>query len=267
MHVHHRENKNYETLVCDETGRLRKEWKPCHMLPTMMALKIHGKEYLLEGCITCEVIRGYEFPHTKSKILCRHISPKVMCKGPENTVLVFEEVKKAIKQLRFCGGKLLEIQQFSAELEDVRGMCFSDKLGLAVLLHDDGKTITGINFASKKLAWQHTEIHFGFSSKCPNICDILMLPDGRLFVFTCKASFAMDPMDGSFLHKLIDLKDPGLIWTVTTCQSDKEQKLVIAHEIDTHISVFKIPFQPPEAYRYLLKQEILCGNEIMEIDE
>ena len=267
MHVHHREKKNYTTLVCDEKGHVWREWEPCHMLPTMMAFQIHGKEHILEGCMACEVIRGYEFPHTESKILCTHISPKVMCLGPEGTVLVFEEVKQAIKQLSYGSRKFLHIQKFSAELQDVRGMCFSDKLNLVFLLHDTGKTITGINFASKKFVWQQTEIQFGSSSNCPNLCDILMLPDGRLFVFTCKSSFAIDPMDGSFLHKLIDLKDPGLIWTVATSQNGKKQKLAIAHEIDTHISMFRIPFQPPESYRYLLKQDILCDEEIMEIDE
>ena len=267
MHVHHRENKNYETLVCDETGQMLKKWQPCHMLPTMTAWQIHGKDYLLEGCITCEVIRGYEFPHTESKVLCTHISPRVMCKGPKGTLLVFEEVRKSIKRLRSFGGKLHDTKQFSAEIEDVRGMCFSDKLNLAVLLHDNGKTITGINFVTEEVAWQHTDIQFGSSLKSPDLCDILMLPDGRLFVFTCKASFAIDPMDGSVLHKLIDLKDPGLIWTITTCQSGREQKIAIAHEIDTHISMFKIPFQPPETYRYLPKREILSNEEIMEIDD
>ena len=76
----------------EETGSLLNEWNTCHMFPRLMAFETDGKEYLLEGCIYCKVIRGYEFPETSSSHtpFHKHITPHVMCKGPTDTILLFE---------------------------------------------------------------------------------------------------------------------------------------------------------------------------------
>ena len=222
MHAHQHEKDTYDTQVYDETGNLVKEWKPCHVLPSMMEFEIHGKEYLLEGCTVCEMIRGYVFSLSKCKILCSCVSPKSMCKGPDGTILVFDRIQKNIKQLRFSKGQLHLAEQFSAELEEVCGLCHSDKLGLAILLHCDGKAITGISLATGKIAWQHTEIRLGSSPQGLNLYDGVMLPDGTVCVFSYREIFALDPMDGTILCQLLDLKDKDIIWAVTACQKGNQ---------------------------------------------
>ena len=86
----------------EETGSVLHEWNSCHVSPCLMVFEIERKEYLLEGCAHCKVIRGYEAPETSSnyRTLYEDIVPSVMCQGPMSTVLVLEE-KKSIKQLRF----------------------------------------------------------------------------------------------------------------------------------------------------------------------
>ena len=72
-----------------------------------MVFEVDGKEYLLEGCRDCKVIRGYESPETSPshKTLCKDVVPSLLCKGPNSTVLVLEETK-SIKQFRFSKGNL-----------------------------------------------------------------------------------------------------------------------------------------------------------------
>ena len=115
----------------------------------------------------CEIIRSYVYFLSKSKVLCSRVSPKSMCKGPNGTILVFDRIQKNIKQLHFSQGQLHLAEQFSAELKEVCGLCYSDKLGLAILLHCDGKAITGISLATGKIALQHTEIRLGSSPQGP----------------------------------------------------------------------------------------------------
>ena len=239
----------YKTKVYDERGTLLKEWEPCHAKACIMGFSVHGKEYLLESCTICQMIRGYEFPQIECKVLCERISANAMCKGPDGTILVLHWEQKGIKQFRFSQGQFHLVKQFPMEFADAHSLCYSGQF--AILLHKDTKTFTGINLATGEVVWQKTEIQFSSSNK---FRDILTLPDGRICIFTNKEIFALDPKDGTILCNLSDLKDKGMIRAVSTSHNSNQQILAIAQY--TEISVYQIPFQPCETYHYLSLQDI-----------
>ena len=117
----------------EKSGRVLQEWNRCHARPHLMMFKINEKEYLLEGCRYCRMIRGYESPETSScnKIFYKDIAPDTMCKGPNNTLLVLEN--NSIKQLHFSEGHFNLTEQFPYELEDVHNMCYCKNYGIIIL--------------------------------------------------------------------------------------------------------------------------------------
>ena len=72
----------------------------------------------------------------------------------------------------------------------------------------------------------------------------------------------MDPMDGTILCQLLDLKDKDIIWAVTACQKGNQQKLPIAHV--TELSIYEIPFQAPDAYGKLPLRDIISDEANVE---
>ena len=159
--------------------------------------EIQGKQYLLESCTICEMIRGYEILQAQGKILYQEISPSATCKGPDGTILVFETTKRSLKELRYCDGQLVLGKQFSVEHADVHSLCFSKFDGIVIMLAGDRKTLTGFHFPTGQVAWQHSEIQLGSS---------LQVPDERICVLTHKETFALNPVDGTILYMLHRLK-------------------------------------------------------------
>ena len=143
------------TKVLDQTSNLVKEWASCHPFRSVMAFEIHGKDYLLEGCVICKIIRGYEFPQIESKILCEGIFPNAMCKGPDGTILVFDNQDQSLKQMRYCDEQFLLEKEFSVGCADVHSLCLSENCDLVMALHCRRKTLTGFHFPSGQVAWQH----------------------------------------------------------------------------------------------------------------
>ena len=260
----------WKTKVYDERGRLLTEWEQCHWQPStsMMGYEIDGRDYLLVGCKVCEMIRGYEFPQIKCKILGKGISPGCMCKGPDNTILVFEQ--KSIKQFRYSEGqfRLMEqvhlVREFSVGFRDVSGLCFSDNSGLVIVLHYDRKTLTGFHFTSGQVAWQHTAIIFGCSSQVlTDFRHILTLPDGRVCVFTNKESSVLDTTDGTILYMLHDFAEVNLISAVATCFNGNQQKLAIQHN-GSRTRVYEVSFQSPNLFCNFPLKDIITDDENTE---
>ena len=256
----------YKTKVYDGTGSLLKEWNPCHTFPCMMEFEVHGKDYLLEGCRICRVIRGYEFPSVMPSVLSEQISPSCMCAGPDGTVLVFDSnlVQNGIKQLRYYKGQLHLERELSPELEDIRTLCYSKKHGIAIAFRHDRKAITGIDLVTGNVLWQHVEIPFGSSPQFLNdFRDIFTLPDGRVCIFSYTDIFTLDPVNGIILNKFLNLD--SYIWTTATCENFNQPFLAIAY--DTKIFVYKIRFQPCKTYHYLPLQDIVSEEEDMETND
>ena len=146
------------------------------------------------------MIRGYEFPQIESKILCEEISPGAMCKGPDGTILIFDNMNKSLKQLRYCDGQFLLAKEFFVEFADVHRLCFSENCGHVIVLHDGRKTtLTGFYFPSGQVAWQHNDVQLEPSSQVLTIWTISVLPDGRVCVFNYDKIFALNPVDGTIL--------------------------------------------------------------------
>ena len=244
----------YKTKVYDDRGALLKEWEPSHALACIMSFSIHGRDYLLESCTTCEMIRGYEFPQTESKILCEGIFANAMCNGPDGTILVLHSEQKVIKQFNFSQGQFHLAEQFSMEFLDPHSLCYSDPF--AILLHNDKETFTGTNLGTGEVTWQNTEIQLSSPTHVPKkLRDIVTLPDGRICIYTQKEIFAVDPKDGTVLCHLLRLKDEGIIRGVAASLNNNLQILAIAQY--TEISVYQIPFQPCKTYHYLALQDII----------
>ena len=198
------EKWTYKTRVYDEKHNLVKKWKPCHTVHSMLEIEIQGKEYMLEGCAICEIIRAYEFPKIERKILCEDISPDAMCGGPGGTILVFNAGQRiqSIKQLSFCDGQFLLQKEFYVACTDARRLCFSENSSIVIVLHNL-KTLTGFHFPTGQVAWQHSEIKLKCSPEVlTDYQHILTLPDGRVCVFTHKEIFALNPVDGTILYML-----------------------------------------------------------------
>ena len=249
--------------VYDEIGNLVKEWECCHVRISMMGFEIQGKEYLLEGCPICEIIRAYEFPQIESKILCEEISPGAMCKGPNGTILVFDNTQKSLKQLRYCEGKLLRVKQFHVDHTDVYCIhsCFSENCDTVIVLDRLRKTLTGFHLPSEQVAWQHNEIELGSSSPVlTDVQHILTLPDKRVCVFTTHEVFALNPVDGTMLYTLHPFQESCIfLQSAATYYNRNQQKLAIFNYPGT-LSVFDVPFQPSEVTDFLLLKDIISDK-------
>ena len=100
------------------TGRVLNEWNSCHTYPCLLMFETEGKEYLLECCTLCKVIRGYESPETtySCKIMYEHTGHiTLICKGPTGTILLVEQ--KSVKQLGYSDGKFHHASDFSVHLK------------------------------------------------------------------------------------------------------------------------------------------------------
>ena len=202
----------------EHIGDIVKEWGRCHVSSSFLPFETEGKRYLLEGCSICHVIRGYDIPQFVQNILCEHISPCLMCMGPGSSIFVFQRGHRCLEQMRYSRGKFQLDDLIAWELQNMVGMCFSQKNGIIIVLHDDMKTITGFHLDTKQVTWQHTEIQFGFPSQALDIIkDVSSLPDGRVCIYNHKNVFALDPRDGVIMYKLLDFDVPGIIWTMATC--------------------------------------------------
>ena len=164
-------------------------------------------------------------------------------------------------QLLYSEGQIHLAKELSLELEGVRNLCYSEKHGIAIALRYDRKAITGIDLVTTKVSWQRAEIPFGSASEFLNeFRNSLTLPDGRVCIFTYMDIFVLDPVNGTILHKFLNLN--SYIWTTATCQNANQSCLAIAN--DTNISVYKIPSQPFKTYRHLSLEAIVSEEEKME---
>ena len=248
----------------EETGSMLQEWNSCHMFPRLMAFEAEGKEYLLEGCTyyTCMAIRGYESPETSSssKVFYEHMAPDaMMCKGPTGTIFLVE--KKSVKQLRYSAGKFHLSGEFSCELEYVNEICYYEKYGIVVVLHEDCKTLTGVILATGQVAWKRTKIQFGSPAKVLDYFkDVLIIPDGRVCIFTLWKLFLLDPKTGTIVCELLDFTSSRCIRKIATRRNGFQQRFAIQHSnhsIDKiQISVF-----------YLLPERCLPLRNIISDEE
>ena len=253
-------------LYHEETGKPLQEWNTCHIFPYLMVFEIEGIEQLLEGCTTCKVIRGYESNETSSsrKILYEDIVPSAMCQGPNNTVLVLEK-KSSIKQLRYSEGCFNLVHKFSYEFATVSNMCYCEKYGNVVLVHNNQTTLTGVALATGEVVWKHTEIQFGSPPKVLNqLKDVLTIPDGRICISALGELFVLDSKDGSIKYKLFCLEGHGCIWCIATCKNGYQQRLAFHHGgvEQTSISLYNIL---PERWRTL--QNIIPDEENSKTNE
>ena len=227
----------------EKNGSVLNEWKSCHRLPRLMGFEVEGKEYLLESCTFCRVIRGYESPETSSscKIFYEHTEHiAMMCKGPTGTLLLVE--KKSIKQLRYSEEKFHLASEFSIKLEEVQDVCYYEKYGIVVVLHEDRETLTGVVLATGQTAWR-TKIHYGSPAKfLAHLKNVLIIPDGRVCIFNSRKLVVMDPKNGTIMYELLDFTNSGNIRKIVARTNGFQQIFAVHHRKgpleETEISIF-----------------------------
>ena len=216
----------------EDTRIVLKELKKCHRVSSIMSYKIEGKEYLLEGCPICQVIRSYQLlqADNTSTILKEDIRPHCLFKGPEETVLVFDKENSSILKMNQSEGQFRLLGHIKVVLEDVQGLCYCSRYDIVIALHSDGKGITGIQLATGQVAWQHSEIQFD-SSPCvvDQINGIVTLPDDRVCLFDDNKLYALNPEDGTIISTVLNQENFWRIWAVSTYNIDNHKKLAIAH--------------------------------------
>ena len=123
--------------VYNDSGMKIEEWNTCshdNEFQSFMALETEGKEYLLKGCTQCMVIEGYGF-QSGDAVLFDHVTPKVMCNGPGDTIFVYDDRNKSILQLRYMvWGEFLLAFQIRFAHNDVTAMCFSDQCDTLIVV-------------------------------------------------------------------------------------------------------------------------------------
>ena len=246
------------------TGSVLNEWNTCHIFPCLMEFQIEGKEHLLVGCMHCKVIRGYESPETSSsyKTLHRDIVPYVMCQGPNNTVLVLDE-KNFIKQFRFSEGYLNLAYKLSLELESFENMCYCEKNGIIVAVHQNRKTVTGVALATGEVVWKHTEIKFGSPAKdLDYFRDVFTILGGRICISSLRELFVLDSKDGSIKYELFCLEGRGCISSIATCNNGFQQRFAIQHGEPFEVEQISVYYLWPK--RCLPLQNIISDEEILE---
>ena len=206
---------------------------------------MQGKEYLLEGCRICKMIRRYDFSAMECNIVCERISPSVMCRGPGSTILVFDDHLWAIYQLEYFQGAFYFINQWTVGREGVVRMCCSEKCHILVLLHVDKLSVTGMDVETGQVAWQQNVLQ-GNSPKQRTATsgEIAPLPDGTFCFLNGTEILVLDSLTGSTLYTLFDLGSlKGPIWTMSTVSDDKQQKFAFQHgpPDEIQITVYSAP--------------------------
>ena len=224
-----------------------------------MALEIMGKEFLLEGCPKCKLIRAYEFPDGTVTVLWEDISPTTMCKGPDGSILVFDEEKKSVLQMDRAGIKFHTSYSFGRE--NVFKMGYSD--GTVVILEGDRNVLTGVRLETGLVAWQIKDIQFGPQSQdVNNLQNTLTLPDERICVFSNRKLFVLDPKDGTILYTLLDSEQLklGTIWEIANSCSEIENIFAILHGELQHTKITCYKLTPSQIDWNIKLQYIMSGE-------
>ena len=223
-----------------DTGNLLKEWNTCHAFLSLVPLKIQGKIYLLGACKTCRVIKGYDFALNTETFFTGNVTPSMVCPGPEDSILVLDEEKGFISQLRYSDGTCSVLCMFSVDPEYITGMCYSDMGGILAVL--GGGFLKGISLVTKEMLWQKVLCNFGPTSL--HFSEMISLPDGKICcVVDYEKLVVFNAADGAITDELFANGNLGRIWKVATyCGSEWNKMAVLHNAMDqTLITTYRLP--------------------------
>ena len=138
-------------------------------------------------------------------------------------------------------------------------MCYCEQNEIAVVLHKNQKTLTGIALATGEVVWKHTEIQFGSPTKVSDYCyGVFIIPNGRICIFNLRELFVLDPKDGTIKTKIFSFEGSGWIWNIANRNNGFQQIVAFQHGSSepTEISLCKIL---PE--QWLPLQNIISDDE------
>ena len=185
-----------------------------------------GREDILEYCFVCKLFRVYNVSARKSiAVTCEdeRIRPYTMCKGPQNSLLIYDNASASILEFTFNNSRLCNRRPVWSEDSPVKSICYNEHNGIMAALSISGSgsaKITGINLATGHKLWHRCSV-----------------PNSRYVCSGNEAIFisgygndvtVLDAADGFYLGTILGNEHLGHIHKVVC--SEEHDKLAALHE-------------------------------------
>ena len=228
------------------------------------------------------MIRGYQCPALTAAFLYEKVTPILMCKGPDDSILVLDGEAGSVELLQYFQGTLNHKHSCSFKsLVDqmfITRICFSNNCGYVIMHHEIVRypevvrsTIAGLRLSTAELAWEHdipvnvSTLRNGERKTFPYAPFIgPILPDGRICSLLDNELFILDPQDEQVsLCSLMSL----LSWPIDICCKDYQLAFLEINQHGTRIVCYELHLPPSEESPYVALQDIVVdeSEEKMEI--
>ena len=185
-----------------------------------------GSGGILEYCFECERFRIYDVSARKSiAVTCedQRIRPYTMCKGPQNSLLIYDNARASIVEFTFNNSQLCYPRPVWSEDPLVKSICYNEHNGILAALsisRSGSAKITGINLATGHKLWHRCSV-----------------PNSRYVCSGNEAIFisgygndvtVLDAADGFYMGTILGNEHLGQIHKVVC--SEEHDKLAALHE-------------------------------------
>ena len=149
----------YWTDTAEWSIHIRSE---CMHHPNNVYLIAHptNRDYLLESCALCKVIRNYNIRTGQCKIVFRHeqLGPLRMCHGPNDSILFLDMFSMRVFELNWekdqqelCFNRLKPLTSTSRML--FQALCYVEKFNLLIFMNTY-EEIEAVEFGSLSAIWK-----------------------------------------------------------------------------------------------------------------
>ena len=235
-----------DITILDETGNVIKEiTSKCSDLLAHFRYR-HVTEhptdfnYIIESCLFCQEIRSYNIHSGQGKTICDTCVPRLICAGPEQSLLVLDKEKQFLQLKWNKEKKKLECTNSVKTYENMDnwrvydGMCYVKQQDIYVITSSLYGSVTAAKCTDGSILWEISgEINRQMIKPDGVTCsDVgrVYVPDGvneRLLVF--------DILDGK-LHQEIELGAMGLIVDISWANN----QLTVLCEGGRRITLFNV---------------------------
>ena len=189
---------------------------------------ISTREHILEYCFVCKRFGVYDFVTRKAmEVTCEDkcIRPHAMCKGPHNSLIIYDKAAASILQFTFSNSQLHNKRRVHCLDPDspVKSICYNEHNGIVVVLlasKSGSAKIKGINLATGQEHWHRHSV-----PKSRYVCS------GNEVIFISGYGndvTMLDAADGLYLGTILGNEQLGCIHKVVC--SEEHAKLAALHE-------------------------------------
>ena len=168
---------------------------------------------IIEACVECGRMQVWSLIRLEQTACMEDIIPQTMCKGPDETILVWDNKREAVLQFSYDGSVLrylqrkswviYELRNGSGATEHAQSMCYAANTNTLVVLsateNDGASQLRGFNYTTGDITWQYADRLEG-SHLCYH-------PQGYVFVANAAKLLVIDARDGSFVFDLMTSGD------------------------------------------------------------